>query len=281
MANVNPDQTTETTIKTGLAPDRRDTIDAVDNADLESDTGSDVDINALTTSITSSVYDYVYENGRRYHRFREGAYFMPNDQAEQDRLDMLHHIFTMILGGRLFRAPIDERSPIVLDIGTGTGLWAIEMAEQYPGSTVLGTDLSPIQPEWVPSNCSFMVDDVEAPWSFEEIRSFDYIHQRNMVGSIADWGKLFSEALRSLSSGGWYEAQEFAVWFHSQDGPLPEDSALNIWQHHLEHCSQLFGKRLNIAEDLEEPFKNAGFVDVKHDVHKVSIIVSCDNLLLT
>jgi methylase of polypeptide subunit release factors len=31
---------------------------------------------------------------------------------------------------------------------TGTGIWAIEFAQQYPLAQVLGTDLSAIQPEW-------------------------------------------------------------------------------------------------------------------------------------
>lgn len=34
----------------------------------------------------------------------------------------------------------------MLDVGTGTGIWAIQLAKQYPRSTVVGTDLSLIQP---------------------------------------------------------------------------------------------------------------------------------------
>lgn len=45
--------------------------------------------------------NYKYENGRRYHAFREGVYFAPNDDKEQDRMDLFHHISTLILGGAL------------------------------------------------------------------------------------------------------------------------------------------------------------------------------------
>lgn len=36
----------------------------------------------------------------------------------------------------------------ILDVGTGTGIWAMEMADKYPESTIIGTDLSPVQPSW-------------------------------------------------------------------------------------------------------------------------------------
>lgn len=44
---------------------------------------------------------------------------LPNDEAEQDRLDLHHHIFGLTLGGRLFRAPITVSPERVLDFGTG------------------------------------------------------------------------------------------------------------------------------------------------------------------
>jgi len=84
---------------------------------------------SLTTSLASSIFNYTYENGRRYHAYREGQYLFPNDDTEQDRLDMLHHIFGLILRGRLFKAPIDRDLHRILDFGTGTGIWAIDVAE--------------------------------------------------------------------------------------------------------------------------------------------------------
>lgn len=33
----------------------------------------------------------------------------------------------------------------VLDLGTGTGIWAIDFGDMYPSAEVLGIDISPIQ----------------------------------------------------------------------------------------------------------------------------------------
>jgi hypothetical protein len=78
------------------------------------------------TSVTTSIRDYIYENGRRYHAYREGEYLIPNDEKEQDRLDLIHHVFRLTLGGALYRAPIPPTVKRVLDMGTGTGIWAID-----------------------------------------------------------------------------------------------------------------------------------------------------------
>lgn len=53
----------------------------------------------------------------------------PNDEEEQDRMDLVHHIFGLALKGELFLAPIPEKPQRVLDLGTGTGIWAMDFAE--------------------------------------------------------------------------------------------------------------------------------------------------------
>jgi tRNA G46 methylase TrmB len=54
----------------------------------------------------------------------------------------------------------------VLDIATGTGIWAREFAEQNPSSYVIGSDLSAIQPETLLPNLAFTKDDAEDVWVF-------------------------------------------------------------------------------------------------------------------
>ena len=71
--------------------------------------------------------------------------------------------------GRLHQAPIGDNPQKILDLGTGTGIWAFDMAYAYPRAEILGIDLSPIQPGWVPPNCKFEVDDMELDWSYPSV----------------------------------------------------------------------------------------------------------------
>ncbi|KAH8789719.1 S-adenosyl-L-methionine-dependent methyltransferase, partial [Hyaloscypha finlandica] len=211
------------------------------------------------------------QNGRRYHAYREGEYLFPNDESEQNRLDMLHHIFKLVLGGNLFKAPINEPLQRVLDFGTGTGIWAIDLADENPATQVQGTDLSPIQPIWVPPNLKFVVDDCESSWPEEDHSIYDFVHGRSMSGSIANWSALFTEALQALKPGGWLEMQEFDVWFRSEEGELPADSKIAEWQSYLDQASLMFGKRLNVANEFKEKMIEVGFEDVRDDIIKVPI----------
>lgn len=55
---------------------------------------------------------------------------------------MQHFIFRLALDQRLYLAPLEkDKIYDVLDVGCGTGLWAIDMADDLPQAQVLGFDL--------------------------------------------------------------------------------------------------------------------------------------------
>lgn len=63
----------------------------------------------------------------------------PNDEEEQDRMDLAHHVYRLLLGGPLHLAPIKNDVQRVLDLGTGTGIWAIDFAEYVHGIVIIQT----------------------------------------------------------------------------------------------------------------------------------------------
>ncbi|RPA80824.1 putative TAM domain methyltransferase, partial [Ascobolus immersus RN42] len=218
----------------------------------------------------STVFDFKYENGRTYHNFRAGKYFLPNDEAEQNRLEKLHHFFLLTYGGRLHLAPL-ENPRKVLDLGTGTGIWAIEFGDEFPDAEVTGIDLSPIQPNWLPENVKFEIDDYEEDW-LREPNSYDYIHGRTLMGSVKDWPRLMSQIYDHLAPGGYVELQETDLTGgRSDDGTFRTDSAFGVYQENLKKAGNLAGLPTDAAPMLAQMMLDAGFVEVRE--HRVKIPV--------
>ena len=243
-----------------------------DGADGDSALGSDRDT-AFTGSVTSSIFDYQYENGRRYHAYREGQYVLPNDSQEQERLDLQHHIWRLLLGGHLYAAPLPspETKPSlrILDLGTGTGIWAIDMADEFPSADVAGVDLSPIQPEWVPNNCRFHVDDYEDQWTYREDEKFDYIHGRALSGTSANWARFYQQVMENLVPGGLLEMQEYDAWIFSDDDSCDRAPWTMEWVNKLDAASKMYGKQINVAKHHKQWMIDAGFEDVQEVVKRV------------
>lgn len=139
------------------------------------------------------------ENGRTFQAYKQDKYFLPNDAMEQDRLDMTHQLFYQLLGYSLYKAPISHPGR-VLDIATGTGIWAIQFAEQHPESTVIGTDLSLIQPPVNVSNVEFIRDDVEDNWVFDQ--PFDFVHMRLVFTCFKSHRDVINSVFANLNPGG-------------------------------------------------------------------------------
>ncbi|KPM41478.1 hypothetical protein AK830_g5067 [Neonectria ditissima] len=239
----------------------------VDDAQSDPELG---DVFMFTShSITSNVRTYEWKHGRRYHGYQAGHYNFPNDDTEQDRLDMIHHVYSLVLEDRLFLAPIEPVGLDVLDIGTGTGIWAIQFGDENPSSTIVGNDLSPIQPDWVPPNVKFVVDDVEMDWV--EPIEYDYIHCRYMAGSIRDWPRLFKQAYANLKPGGWVEFQETANTLYSEDGSLAPENPMAQLMDYLSTACDKIGRTLDPAPFFFQWAEEAGFTQLKEERFKLPV----------
>jgi ubiquinone/menaquinone biosynthesis C-methylase UbiE len=131
-----------------------------------------------------------------------------------------------------FEAPVRQPHDI-LDVGTGTGRWALEAALLWPDANIVALDIVPPPMDQGadtqqirPPNYIFVPGNVLERLPFEDA-TFDYVHQRMLVGAIPRdrWRDDISELVRVMRPGGWVECIEAG----SARGGGPALEALNHW----------------------------------------------------
>jgi SAM-dependent methyltransferase len=190
--------------------------------------------------------------------------------VQNDQLGIAHHVFLLLFDGQLFLAPIDPDPHAVLDVGTGTGLWAIDFADQFPSAIVTGTDLSPIQPTWVPPNCRFEIEDCTQEWTFSP-DSFDFIHVRCLFGSIADWPAFYREVYAHLRPGGWFEQVEYSVDWISDDNSIPPGHIFYESSARYIEAGEKMGKTFQILDHQKEYIDRAGLINTVEKRYKMPL----------
>jgi SAM-dependent methyltransferase len=148
------------------------------------------------------------------------------------------------------------------------------MADEYPGTEVIGTDISAVQPSWVPPNCIFQIDDAQLDWTFKP-DYFDFVHIRYLYGGIDDWQKLYRQAFAATKPGGWFENVEIDLETRSENPKVSEDTGhiFKQWCKLFWDAGDKIGRTFKIARDgqMEKLAQEAGFVDVEHTSWKVPI----------
>ncbi|CAG7852550.1 SubName: Full=Related to methyltransferase {ECO:0000313/EMBL:CCA71907.1} [Serendipita indica DSM 11827] len=170
---------------------------------------------ASQVSVTSTAMiereEYLRQEAGRSYNVLNDSYFLPTDDEEFARLNKQHLALKLALSG-LYTAPEvvevilakrDGEKQKILDVGCGTGVWAVAMAKAFPHCEVVGIDLAPVPlgPEAIPPNCRFELDDVnkELPHYYNQ---FSVVHARFIAGGLRDFKKCKGEIERCLEPGG-------------------------------------------------------------------------------
>lgn len=128
---------------------------------------------------------------------------------------------------------------------------------------MIGTDVSPTQPTWVPPNLRFEIEDCTMAWTFAP-NSFDYIHMRFLVGSIDDWDALMRRAFEACKPGGYVESMEPSAYIESDDGSLTDQMAMGQWGKFFVEGGRKLGRSFELYQQgtVRAALEAAGFVDI-------------------
>ena len=158
----------------------------------ESENLSPIEEDDTIISLASTARDLRFEHGRTYAG--RGTDPIPNDELNAEHEAFAHDLFLKLLNHRLYIAPIPEPRKI-LDLGCGTGLWPLDMADRHPDAQILGLDINP-NDRFTPPNCELRIEDIRGEW-MPDNRDFDLVHMRFLYSfDVGDWPRLYQEIYR-------------------------------------------------------------------------------------
>ncbi|KAK3934346.1 sam dependent methyltransferase [Diplogelasinospora grovesii] len=196
---------------------------------------------------------------------------LPSHQdGDAARLNLQHEAFRLILDDKLLKAHLQEADGDgakhfdVLDIGSGTGIWAAEFAAKHANAQVLGIDLfepSPTISASAPANCQFRVHDAEKDWDLPT-DTLDLIHGRMVLFSFRDPYKILRKCFQSLKPGGVVEFQEMWHPYQADDNADQQTVTMRFSRKRLEAATKC-GYDREFAGKLPAALAEAGFEDVQ------------------
>ncbi len=208
---------------------------------------------------------FEYFGGRRY--VSTVPYALPKDSGEIQRLDFQHFLLKYGLQGN-FLAPIEQPRSI-LDVGCGTGRWAMELAQQFPAARVTGVDLVAtenftsgyglVRP---PANYAFVRGNALEGLPFDD-NTFDFVHQRLLVAALPrdKWPLVVRELVRVTRPGGWVELAECGTPQDNPANPYPQ-----LWNTWIAFC-RTRGIDFTIGRSIGVMLEQAGLRQVQqHEV---------------
>lgn len=195
------------------------------------------------------------------------SYVLPKDEEEINRLDFQHFILRTLLQSN-YVAPLPGNLRDILDVGSGTGRWAKEIALEFPMANVIGCDLVEDQPDQqlMPSNYRFLPGDILKGLAFPA-ESFDFVHQRLLFLGIpiVEWPRVIQELVRLTRPGGWVELVE-TEFTMSRTGEAGQK--VKAWL--LATC-RLRGVDPLRAPNMDDYLRNAGLKNVVMRSYKAPV----------
>jgi len=184
---------------------------------------------------------------------------------EVDRDDQLHYFNRVKFHGN-YKSPLVTPSHI-LDLGTGSGLFVLELADKFTKCSLVGLDILCNFPQLIhPPNCTFRQSDLVYGLPFRR-DYFDFVHQRGLGKCISkkNWPGVLNEIFRVLDLDGYVELHEIDLFLYDAG---ENGSIVNDWLSRLCRRCDLDGR---FSDWLIGALREAGFADIQHESRRYYI----------
>ncbi|KAF7363695.1 S-adenosyl-L-methionine-dependent methyltransferase [Mycena sanguinolenta] len=214
----------------------------------------------------NSCNDSPKENGvaiahtpRNYQAFPGSKYALPHDDLERQRLLLQHNTLKSLFDDRILLAPVNlDGDDKVLEIGTGPGLWIMDLATSVDSSVpMIGVDIEPrLFPTSPPKNIEFRVESVTNLPS-EWTNTFSLVHQRLLILAlqVPQWPQAIKEIFRVLRPGGWVQFAESTPWHEGKYPGKPCMEKLTAMYRRVAETRNLY---VDCAYDIPKMLEEAG-----------------------
>ncbi|EJU06520.1 S-adenosyl-L-methionine-dependent methyltransferase [Dacryopinax primogenitus] len=175
----------------------------------------------MSTASLSACPPATFSGVDRYYTAE--TYLLPHDEDERERLQLQHDMLMKYTKSLIPPSLVLADGDKVLDAGTGSGVWLLEVARMVPSTIALtGIDIEKRLFPQPSSNTKFMVQttlSLPEGWNSR----FALVHQRLMVAAFSReaWKACISEFFRVLQPGGWLQLEEIDFLGVLEEAEIP------------------------------------------------------------
>jgi ubiquinone/menaquinone biosynthesis C-methylase UbiE len=202
------------------------------------------------------------------------TYILGHTDTEKVRLIEQDRHFNRAMGGLLAEQPESVLASVrrVLDVASGPGGWALDLAQQYPDIQVVGVDIDEGMIQYANTmarasgldNALFQVMDATKPLDFPD-ESFDLVNARFLVGFLTreQWPTVTKDLLRICRSGGVLRMTE-SEWGGTSSASYEQSLNFTILaQQRVGQGFSVDGRHVGITPYLRHFLQQAGGLNVQ------------------